>query len=245
MKKGSTGDQLNVSGNFNVIDRQIIKAELPELEKILESKPENFTGKTTLQRHLKNLNTKLNSRDPKSDLELAMKLINISGDFKILKKSIENGLTYIDAMALAPESNQIELFLDFSSSFSDKEYWENLGDAYVLQDSKHINHALFYNLFSSKRLHKSYLMTKEETEYFSNLESEFKIYRGCTIAESNSKRFGISWSLNIDIAQKFANNKSLKDKLKTTVIEKTIKKDQALAYFNRREEHEIIYIHSS
>jgi hypothetical protein len=245
MKKESKDDQVNAFNYFNVIDKQIIKAELPGLEKILELKPDDFVGKNTLRKYVDNLKVKLKTRDPKSDLDLTLKLINISADFKILKKYIENGLTYYDARVLVPEANQIELFLEFSSSFSDEQYWENLGNAYILQDFIHINHELFYNLFSSKRLHKSHLMTKEESEYFLNLENEFTIYRGCTVDERDSKRLGISWSLNIDIAKKFATMKHLKNNLKTTVIEKKIKKNQALAYFSRRSEHEIIYIHSS
>jgi hypothetical protein len=242
MKKESIKNPVNASNNFELIDRHVIKAELPDLEKIINSKPDDFIGKATLQKYLKNINTKLKSKDPKSDLELAFKLMDISREFKTLKLFAESGLTYDQAMVLAPDSNQIEIFLEFSSSFSDEQYWAALGDAYVLQDYIQINFNLFKTLFKADRPCKEYLMTIEERDYLAKLPSDIIIYRGCSIKEIENSQLGISWTLDYNVANTFAKMKYLKNNIETRIIEKVIKKDQAVAYFDRRNEHEIIYI---
>jgi hypothetical protein len=143
---------------------------------------------------------------------------------------------------LAPDSNQIEIFLEFSSSFSDEQYWAALGDAYVSQDYIQINFNLFKTLFKADRPYKEYLMTIEERDYLAKLPSDIIIYRGCSIKEVDNSQLGVSWTLDFNVANKFAKMKNFRNNIETRIIEKIIKKNQAVAYFDRRNEHEIIYI---
>ncbi len=77
------------------------------------------------------------------------------------------------------------------------------------------------------------LMTKEDLEYFDSLPETITIYRGVKKAD---KIDGVSWTLSREIAERFTYD-FLDDGY---VVEKEVHKNDVLAYFNIRDEQEIV-----
>ena len=88
-------------------------------------------------------------------------------------------------------------------------------------------------------------MNNDELNYLENLPQEITIYRGMTLYELNSGNFGVSWSLKEKVARFFAMTYSRNlatNHLKKCIHKITIPKKDVIAFFNGREEFEIIYI---
>ena len=82
---------------------------------------------------------------------------------------------------------------------------------------------------------KATLMSKEDKEYYDKLPEIITIYRGTQ--SKKAKRLGMSWSLDKEKAVWFANRwKTLGGK----VYKATIHKQYVYAYFNNRQEQEIV-----
>ena len=84
-----------------------------------------------------------------------------------------------------------------------------------------------------KNSNKKYLMEEDDFNVYNNLEDEFTIYRGVGI---NRNPKGLSWTMNKEKAQWFANRFGIGGYIETAKINK---KD-VLAYFNSRGEEEIV-----
>lgn len=153
-----------------------------------------------------------------------------------------NGKESFDQMiASTSKSKLVPLFIKFQKSFTDEEYWDNLGYVYVMQDFEQIDYNKLKKLFCSKRKNREFLMSEEEREFLRNLPEEIEIFRGGGTNEVD-EGFGISWSLNKGIAEKFAKNKSIQTGNEMTIHKLRIKKTQVVAFLNSRKEEEIIYL---
>jgi hypothetical protein len=86
-------------------------------------------------------------------------------------------------------------------------------------------------------------MNENELEFFKALPEKFTIYRGGTESEAKSKMYGVSWTLNREIAEKFQDVKRMRDRKPMVVHELEIERTEAIAYFNERKEEEVIYVH--
>jgi hypothetical protein len=155
----------------------------------------------------------------------------------------ENGQETFEQLKMSTSNGQlISLFKKHQMSFTDEEYWMNLRETYIMQDYEQLNIKALKKLFLSKRKFNEKLMEPDEYNYLKSLPDFITIYRGGSIDEPE-KGFGISWSLNKQIAEKFAKNKSIHTGCEMVVFEKTIYRDLVLAYINSRQEEEIIYLH--
>lgn len=85
-----------------------------------------------------------------------------------------------------------------------------------------------------KKASKESLMDAEELAYYDSLSDEFTVYRGIA-SESNKK--GISYTLSLEKAEWFAKRSQRE---KGYVLTGTAKKKDVLAYFNGREEQEVL-----
>ncbi|MCG9899549.1 MAG: hypothetical protein MH132_06085 [Hydrotalea sp.] len=146
---------------------------------------------------------------------------------------------------LTPASDKIKLFKKYAKTYDDVTYWKELAEAYILQNYNKIAYSTYYKLFSVKRNHREELMSKEEREVLSSLPEVITIYRAGSTEEEETLKYGISWTLNKAIANKFAKVKSLRDKVPMKIFELKIAKSEVIAYFKSRNEEEIIYIHKS
>jgi hypothetical protein len=89
-------------------------------------------------------------------------------------------------------------------------------------------------------------MTYDEKKYYNDLPSKFKIYRGISQNEHETKDFGISWSLSEEMAKKYVYfNKNKVEEGKGGVIDTTVEKKDILTIFLVHEDLEIIYINKN
>lgn len=79
-------------------------------------------------------------------------------------------------------------------------------------------------------------MTEEELALYENLPDTFTVYRGLS---SLSNKKGISYTKSLDVAKFFA-NRFKTDCFTPIILKAEIHKKYALAYFNGRNEDEIV-----
>ena len=87
-----------------------------------------------------------------------------------------------------------------------------------------------------KEADKSHLMSKDELKAYHELPDELRIYRG--IGEKSNPK-GLSWTLNKEKAEWFANRYNMLG-TKGYVVTAVAQKKDGLAYFTGREEDEVI-----
>lgn len=88
-----------------------------------------------------------------------------------------------------------------------------------------------------KQANKNYLMEKDELQYYNNLPAVVKVYRGIAVGRANQK--GLSWTCDVDKAIWFANRFNTKTQ-KGYLLEGNIHKEDIFAYFNGRQESEVL-----
>ncbi len=141
--------------------------------------------------------------------------------------------------------NRFEIFLNHCKFFIDWEYWYGLRLAYTCSDNLFQYKGLVRAAFVAKVKDRKYLMTESERVFLKGLPQKVTIYRAMTVKESKSNQFGVSWTLSKDVAdfykEKYIRNHATKNEPKT-IIEKVVTKKNIIAYFNGREEQEIIYL---
>ena len=139
-----------------------------------------------------------------------------------------------------PTNQEILMMDDFDKldllkkTVSENEYIQLVKQHYIHTEFIYEDLQLWIDTFKSIRNTKL-LMDYDELNYFSNLPEKITIYRGGV-----SKR-GISWTLDKYIAEWFANRFKAINK-GGQLFEKKVYKDNCIAYFNDREEEEIIYL---
>ncbi len=90
-----------------------------------------------------------------------------------------------------------------------------------------------------KSADKHILMTEEEYKIYENLPDNVMVFRG---VGKKSNPYGISWTFDRDVAQWFSERFKVTDKKgeKEYIEKATIDKKYILAYFNGRDEQEVI-----
>lgn len=171
----------------------------------------------------------VNILDDKKDLQFAQmqreKLINIQKDvrgvYMIIRKSYR--LT----------------FLKFIKEYlSIKDMSELLAHAWVTSENPNqdVNVSVETAVKWFKEADKKVLMSKEEYEYYLSLPQTITAYRGVAVGR-NPK--GISWTCNFETAEWFANRYNTDGK-NGYIQSVTIDKSCVLAYFNTRDEDELV-----
>ncbi len=87
------------------------------------------------------------------------------------------------------------------------------------------------------------LMNEEEKKYYNKLPNQFKIYRGLSQEEVNSKNYGISWSLSEEKAKEYIYfDKNNVEKGKGRLVHRVIAKKDVLTVFSVHSIKEIIFL---
>jgi hypothetical protein len=167
------------------------------------------------------------------------------------KKELEkyfkvNNVDFLSQIEMSSSDDRMGKFIDYVDNFKkDRDYWEQLSTVYQSMNNSYKLKEEIKNLFQAKRPEKESLMNAEELKQLSKLPEIINIYRGMTIIEKNSGNYGMSWSIDEQVAKKFAeifpHNYDSRG-LEMTVEKKTINKKDVVAYFIGRDESEIIYI---
>ena len=130
---------------------------------------------------------------------------------------------------------RLQAFQEIQDRLTDIGYWHLLGEVWIDTENAWQSIKTWRSLFNSKRSHSHYIMDEVEQEMYGNLPSKFTIYRGCSYENEN----GISWTLDKDKAEFFANRCSTFGR-KGKVIYREIDKKNTVALLLGRNEQEII-----
>lgn len=140
---------------------------------------------------------------------------------------------------------KFQSFLALSRIIKGKLYWHALRNAYERSDNLYDYRYDVKMAFMSKEPEREYLMNKRERTCLQKLPERITIYRGMTVDEYKSNDFGISWSLKKKKAEFFAYTyvrNMATNHLQRMVHKLVIDKNEVIAFFNGRNEFEIIYL---
>ena len=130
-------------------------------------------------------------------------------------------------------------FLKFVKPYlSEKDFATLLADAWISSENPNqdANVSIKTAISWFKQVNKKYLMSEEEYEYYQSLPETFTVYRGVAVDRNPQ---GLSWTCNYKTAEWFANRFNTEDKqgyIQYVEVDKSL----ALAYFNGRDEDEIV-----
>ena len=149
-------------------------------------------------------------------------------------KESRNWVRYFDVIEPAYRLKKLKEVLN---ELTDSDYWERLGQMYILTEIVSFQQKTVRDLFSSSRPEREKLMDAEERKILDDLPDEVTIYRGYDL--NNSK--GWSWTLSEEKAEWFANRwrKAYPERKRRVATGKVRKKD-IIAYFDGRNEKEIV-----
>lgn len=160
--------------------------------------------------------------------------------FKHFDKIVDN-CESLDRLYMLYNSAWKLTFMKFCSSYmSKKDFSEYMADSWVIEDNPNMDCNLSLNeaIKYFKAADKKYLMTDSDYKYYCSLPDELEIYRG--VSKGRAK-YGLSWTEDIEKAKWFMNRFSNycddNDKL---LLRVRIKKENVIAYFNTRNEKEIL-----
>ncbi len=143
---------------------------------------------------------------------------------------------------------KIRKFYSLRNKFKGVEYWGNLIHTYNTSDNNRYNQEILRELFRSGEPGKETLFTPEVMDIYNSLSDKVTIYRGMTLEEYESGQFGISWTLDPEVAHKFKDtywrNLDTNHLAERIVHQLEIDKDDIIAIILDRNESEIIYIHN-
>ncbi|MFC5193634.1 hypothetical protein ACFPIK_17810 [Algoriphagus aquatilis] len=124
------------------------------------------------------------------------------------------------------------------------DYWKWIGELYMTTSNNNAVLQILKLIFSAEEKDKKCLMIEEEIQFLDSLPEEIEIHRGMTVKESKNKNYGMSWSLNKKIAEFFAYEymETIAAGKPMTVVTMKIPKSEVIAYFNRRNEEEILWV---
>jgi|APSaa5957512622_1039677.scaffolds.fasta_scaffold31692_2 hypothetical protein len=133
------------------------------------------------------------------------------------------------------------MFEDFATNMHKADYWNQLGLVYA--DQEHINDQLdgwliVFDYAKRNPIVQQALMDVEgDLELFDSLDDTFTVYRGIESKYSNED--SISWTLDKDKAQWFADRYAYRNN-GATVLTATGKKEDVFATFTGRKESEVV-----
>lgn len=213
--------------------KALAKKILDDLKKLTV---DNEKNKIALQKKLEKILKLEDYKDYQELMRNSEILVNASHFVK------NNGKESFDSKIIScSKSDYMKVFSKYQDSFTDEQYWKNLSYCYTLQDYMRLPYEVYKGLFNSKREQKKFLMNEEESAFFEKLPQFITIYRG-GLKDEKDTGYGISWTLNIAVAQQFVDRNKHLILGELFLHEIVIPKSKVVAYFNDRKEEEIIYL---
>jgi hypothetical protein len=130
---------------------------------------------------------------------------------------------------------RLNALLDCVMFLEGKEYWELLSDVWVDSENIWQNIKIWKKLLKQNKETKHFFMSDDDKAEFDKLPEAFTVYRGYIEGKNKS---GLSYTTDKKRAMWFANRFGKNGK----VAELTVSKKDVLAYTNRRDEKEIIFL---
>jgi hypothetical protein len=185
--------------------------------------------------------------DNLSDNKRLIFSIKLNDEYERFKQlALEHDLEF-DMFIAFDQEEALRILITKYDEFSDCEYWNNLSNIYTLLVGNREKIPLLKKAFQLEKGESDCLMTEQEKSFLGNLPDEVKIYRGMSYEESESGDYGLSWTLDKSRAEFFAfdHPDAAFAPEEKTVVEKTVSKDEIIAYFSGRDEEEVIWISNS
>ncbi|MET4696965.1 hypothetical protein [Endozoicomonas lisbonensis] len=144
----------------------------------------------------------------------------------------ENDTKFMQALMLVPEELQAEFFRKNAHQIKDDStYWNVLGTLWKLGGTV-AQQELWKEMLSAPRKNSHKIMKNKERSVWRRLPNKVKAYRA--INHDGEIDTAISWTLSRKIAEKFSQNGKRK------VVSREFRKAEIFAYFDRRNEDEIL-----
>lgn len=168
-------------------------------------------------------------------------VINLIEDEKALKKEKELRLKRMKNMspmqiAFCVSKPYRMLYLSLAFPYlTKKERSEIMHEVWISVENinNNVNVSQMETLKMLRNCNKKYLMGQENYKAYENLPDTFVVYRGL---QENAQEDGLSWALSKDVAEWFASRFENDGE----IIEKIVHKTEVIAYFNDRDEKEIV-----
>lgn len=153
---------------------------------------------------------------------------------------------YEDYLMLFDSHERLRPLMGIVQLLTDAQYWQLVRAAWMTAEATHRERETWRALFTANRSAKEHLMDDEEHVALEQLPTRVRIYRGCGNDEGI---YGMSWTLDRDLAKRFAvlahglRRLALGEaptEIKPTIAEGWCRKEQVLAHFTARSEAEIV-----
>jgi len=132
-----------------------------------------------------------------------------------------------------PDVSLEELWYD-NGCMEEIKFNQTLKDSWVLTEFPNRCYSINILLDLFKKSKRDLLMNKQELDFYNNLPEEVSIFRG--LNDSKTKKKGLSWTINKEKAEWFANRWEKKG----IVLSGIIKKENIFAIFLDRGEFEVV-----
>lgn len=133
-----------------------------------------------------------------------------------------------------------EALLDSADALSDEDYWALVAEVWIDTEFPSRNWEVWDELLSSERPGREALMEPEDHEVWNHFTKEpVTIYRGVASEPGEVNTDGFSWTTHLPRAGWFARRFAY-DKTVPYLVTGEVMRDDVLAYFARRGEHEVL-----
>jgi hypothetical protein len=146
----------------------------------------------------------------------------------------EANLNYNKMFVLYERPFRVELLAEYWDSMDDKQKGEYLSFVYTDSENPSVNNRYWKQWFNEVGMD---VMEVNEIDELLALPDKVTIYRGMSKKEKASGTYGISWTLDEEVAKFFAK----RFQLKGTVEKRIIDKSEIKALLLGRDEKEVIY----
>lgn len=157
----------------------------------------------------------------------------------IYEERIKNTETVYQLFALMRTSYHFSFLKYIKQYLSKQDFDKLLAEIWISSENPNQDENVSINQFITwfSKADKSTIMSNKELRYYNNLPDIVNIYRG--VAVGRAKQKGLSWTDDIKTAKWFAGRFD-NDKKKGYVLSAKINKEDIFAYFNSRNENELL-----
>ena len=154
------------------------------------------------------------------------------------KKTILEFTNILNIFWLIRDNYDLTLLRYTKDYLSMKDFCEIFGEYWTIAENPNmdINVPISMSAKWFKEADKKLLLTKDEYDIYNSLPEIFTIYRGVGVNRSEK---GLSWTRNYDKANWFAHRFDNENNI-GYILKAEIKKNEVLAFFNRRNEEEVV-----
>jgi len=131
---------------------------------------------------------------------------------------------------------------ELKDEIKDKDYWMLIGFCYTVSDFCYNDYETLKKYLNTNRVNKEHIMNEEDRSFLNSLPDQIKVFRGCSKKEIKNGVFRFSWTLDREIAYFFAYKYRRNSNIDCDIVEQIIDKKDVLAYFNDRNEQEILLV---